>query len=162
MNDEERRFVENLYFDMYENLLIRAKVTFKDDFLAEEAVQDTFRVVCENVTKLMVHPNLNGYIAVTLSNITKQILTKHTKETAIAKRIIEYIDPDSEVCQLDVDIDLLYENLSEDKDFMLIKQYITEQCTILEFARKLGISADACAKRLQRARAHLKKYFEKL
>lgn len=162
MNDVERKFVEILYHDMYTKLLIRAKVSLKDDSLAEVAVQDTFRVVCENVSKLMVHPNPNGFVVITLKNIVKQILTTHTRDTAIIEKITEYIGPNAEVYNLDVDINLLYANLSENEDFILINQYITEQYTILEFAQKLGISVDACAKRLQRARTRLRKYFENL
>ena len=42
-------------------------------------------------------------------------------------------------------------------DFQLLKRVVLDGCTMLEAAKEYGISVEACKKRIQRLRTHLKK-----
>lgn len=56
-----------------------------------------------------------------------------------------------------LDVDLLFGNVSDSEDFQLLKRVALERCTIPELAQELGISVEACKKRVQRARQRLQK-----
>lgn len=159
MTDSEKKFVEELYREMAPKLIVRARASLGDRSLAEEVVQDTFRVVCENIASLIKHPNPNGWVTTTLKNILRQMAAKRAKDAATVKRLSE-LAGDLDAADDPPNIDLLYADLADNEDYKLLKCYVAERCTIRELARELGLSADACAKRLQRARERLKKYFE--
>ena len=54
-------------------------------------------------------------------------------------------------------VDLLFCDVSDSEDFRLLKQIALERCTILELSEELGVSVEACKKRVQRARKRLQK-----
>ena len=60
-------------------------------------------------------------------------------------------------CYDEVDVDVLYSNLLGDADYQLLKKVALEQKTLLEISCELGISVEACTKRVQRARKALRK-----
>ena len=57
------------------------------------------------------------------------------------------------------DPDLLYENLKDDEDYLLLKRLSEPGATIASVAAELGIGVSACSKRIQRARKRLRKFF---
>lgn len=56
-----------------------------------------------------------------------------------------------------LDVDVLFGDVSDSEDFRLLKRIALDQCTIVELAQDLGISVEACKKRVQRARKRLQK-----
>lgn len=56
-----------------------------------------------------------------------------------------------------VSVDLLFNDISGSEDFQLLKRIALDRCTILELAEELGVSVEACKKRVQRARKRLQK-----
>ena len=54
-------------------------------------------------------------------------------------------------------MDLLFNDISGSEDFQLLKRIALDRCTILELAEELGVSVEACKKRVQRARKRLQK-----
>ncbi len=46
LNNNQRRAIEELYNEMYYSLSAYARSALNDRSLAEEAVQDTFRIAC--------------------------------------------------------------------------------------------------------------------
>ena len=54
-------------------------------------------------------------------------------------------------------MDVLFGDVSDSEDFRLLKRLALEQYTIAELAQDLGISVEACKKRVQRARKRLQK-----
>ena len=49
-------------------------------------------------------------------------------------------------------VDLLFSNVAASEDFQLLKRIALDQCTMPELAHELGVSVEACKKRVQRAR----------
>lgn len=52
-------------------------------------------------------------------------------------------------------VDVLFGDVSDSEDFQLLKRIALDRCTMLEVAEDLGISVEACKKRVQRARKRL-------
>lgn len=52
-NTENNRIIEELYIDLYPKLLRYATNSLGDLHLAEEAVQETFRIACAKFVQLM-------------------------------------------------------------------------------------------------------------
>ena len=53
--------------------------------------------------------------------------------------------------------DVLFGDVSDSEDVRLLKRIALDQGTIVELAQDLGISVEACKKRVQRARKRLQK-----
>ena len=54
---DQERLLEELYREMYSVLLCYANAALKDKALAEEAVQDTFRIACAKADDLSASVN---------------------------------------------------------------------------------------------------------
>ena len=56
----------------------------------------------------------------------------------------------------DANVDLLYGDLLPEEDFRLLKRIVLERYSYLEAAEELGISLEACRKRVQRIKQRLR------
>ena len=56
-----------------------------------------------------------------------------------------------------VSVDVLFSDVSKSEDFQLLKRVALDHYTMPELAWELGISVEACKKRVQRARKRLQK-----
>lgn len=151
--------IETLYIKQYDILLTYATRILKDDTLAEEAVQETFRIACQKADVLHEQGNKEGWLVNTLkyviSNIEKVQFRANrslTNYTALLKQVQEKHD--------DIDLDILYKDIASSEEYTLIKEYILERKSIHELAEKRGISIAACKKRIQRARQALRRRIE--
>ena len=85
------------------------------------------------------------------------MLHNTVRSVASANRLTEKIKTVTEPVSSDTaDLRLLYGPLADREEFKLL-QSVSEGKTILELSRELGISMEACKKRVQRAREYLKK-----
>ena len=158
MNEIQRAFVEKLYLELAARLERYARSTLHDPQLAEEAVQDTFRVVCAKIDLVMRSTNPQGWVTNAMTLELKKIMASRARQADLMTRLAERASTDGSARD-EPDPDLLYSNLSDDEDYILLRRYAESGRTIAEFAKLLGISPGACAKRLQRARKRLEKYF---
>ena len=58
-------------------------------------------------------------------------------------------------------IDLFYSDIVDSPEYKLLKRIALDKYTILEAAQELGISVEACKKRVQRAKKKLRNHLEK-
>ena len=146
--------VETLYRRMFHTLDAYALRGMSDPSLAEEAVQDTFRVACEREDKLFASDNPEGW----LMNVLKNVIRSTRRERArLAETVLEVLDENGGAADVELDLDTLYGDLSDSEDFRLLKRIALDRCTILEAAEELGIPLETCKKRVQRARKRLQK-----
>lgn len=146
--------VETLYRRMFHTLYAYALRGMSDPSLAEEAVQDTFRVACEREDKLFASDNPEGW----LMNVLKNVIRSTRRERArLAETVLEVLDENGGAVDVELDLDTLYGDLSDSEDFRLLKRIALDRCTILEAAEELGIPLETCKKRVQRARKRLQK-----
>ena len=156
MNARQRLEIERLYFELFEQMRIYAVSALENEALAEEAVQETFRIACMKPEQLCDSPNPKGWLFNTLKYVIQN--TRKIRNRAI-NLLAEYtahleLSPKWSVDVIDPDI--LYEDVLNSEEYQLLKAYALEGKSLLELAQERGITLNACKKRLQRAKEMLK------
>lgn len=157
MNARQRLEIERLYFELFEQMRIYACSALENEALAEEAVQETFRIACMKPEQLCDCPNPKGWLFNTLKYVIQN--TRKIRNRA-SNLIAEYLTR-RETCRNwsedTMDPDLLYEDVSASEEYQLVRAFAVEGRSLLELAQERGISLNACKKRLQRAKETLKR-----
>ena len=156
MNARQRLKIERLYFELFEQMRIYANSALENEALAEEAVQETFRIACMKPEQLCDSPNPRGWLFNTLKYVIQN--TRRIRNRAI-NLLAEYtahreVSPGWKIDAIDPDI--LYEDVTKSEEYQLLKAFALEGRSLLELAQARGITLNACKKRLQRAREMLK------
>ena len=160
MDENQDRRLEKLYREMFHICFVYARNALEDESLAEESVQDTFRIACEKADNLFSSENPKGWIIKTLKNV---IHNMNKARANINKIIVDMmsVEENSYTASDEENLHLLYAGIVSDEDFALLKRISVDGYSMLEAADKLGITVDACKKRAQRARKKLKNFLEK-
>lgn len=140
---------------MYPTLYAYALRILKDHALAEEAIQDTFCIACAKREQALSNPKPRGWLMLTLKHVMQNMLRAQRKVQRLLFLTAGEEQP-AEAPEL-LDVDVLFGDVSDSEDFRLLKRIALDQCTIVELAQDLGISVEACKKRVQRARKRLQK-----
>lgn len=161
MDADQSVRIARLYLEMFNKLMIYARVGLDNEALAEEAVQETFRIACQKPEMLLESPNPQGWLVLTLRNTIRNIKSNQ----ASARRIIErYLVPQiTEISTLEdgVNLRVLYENIADTEEFKLLAEMAIEGKSHAEMAKARGISVNACKKRVQRAKEKLQQKIER-
>ena len=144
-----------MYREMYPTLYAYALRILKDHALAEEAIQDTFCIACAKREQALSNPKPRGWLMLTLKHVMQNMLRAQRKVQRLLFLTAGEEQP-AEAPEL-LDVDVLFGDVSDSEDFRLLKRIALDQCTIVELAQDLGISVEACKKRVQRARKRLQK-----
>lgn len=159
MEERYRKQIEDLYRKMYSLLFEYARSTLPNDSLAEEAVQDTFRVACQKPEALWESPNPEGWLVQTL----KYVVSNAVRSRAAAARLLkDYIHLRLNEISASEDLEEIetqYGDIAESEELKLLKEMALEGKSYLVMAQERGISVVACRKRMQRAREFLRKKF---
>ncbi len=161
MNPEDRNYLEQLYRETYPRLMIYASCALEGEALAEDAVQETFRIACAKLQILRASPNPMGWLMNTLKNV---IQNTRRSRAALSRLVVASLSQNGGVepaAPEEPNVDLLYADLQENDDFTLLKRLALEGRSISELSAELGISPEACRKRVQRARERLQKKMKK-
>lgn len=158
---EDKELLDGLYHELFRKLFAYAKALLHSDVLAEEAVQDTFRIACEKIDKMTGSGNPAGWLVTTLKNVisntqkSRQSLYYYMTHTVSFDDILDIGQSDAE------NIDMLYQGLVSEEDFALLKCIVLKKYSYLEAAQQFGISVEACKKRVQRIKKRLCKDLKK-
>lgn len=149
--------IEQLYREMYEVLYAYAKKALENPSLADESVQETFCIVCAKKEELLRSSNPKGWIMKTLKYVIQ-----NTRRQRIKLKKLAILSLNSEESSLlttydEENVDVLYGDESPREDFQLFKLIALKDYTMKEAADEFGISVEACKKRVQRMRKHLRK-----
>ena len=156
MTAEEHKYIEKIYLELYDFLLSYAISFLKDPDVAEEALQETFRVVCTKPEEMLSSPNPKGWIIKTLKNTMFNIRRTRANGTRL---LADYAacNQDSACSQDQLPLEVTYENVARTEEFQLLKEMAVDGSSHQEMARKRGISVNACKKRVQRAKELLRR-----
>lgn len=157
---EESEYIDRLYRDMFHSLHAYAYGILGNQHLAEESVQETFRVACDKPKELIACPKPKGWLVKTLKNVIRNAERKRDMlEKYIATlepaNLDQLVSPDC-----GDDVDLMYSDLVSPAEFYLLKRVDIEGYTMLEMAEELGIHVETCKKRAQRAREKMRQQLE--
>ena len=153
MTEEQSKIIERLYLEMYDMLYHYANASLKNPMLAEEAVQETFRIACSKPDDFAGAPNPKGWLVNTIRNITRNMLRKQAGADGLIEQLAVH---QTAITRHELPLNILYGSLAETKDFQLLED-LSEGTPIRELAQRAGITEASCRKRIQRARARLKK-----
>ncbi|NCB50273.1 MAG: sigma-70 family RNA polymerase sigma factor [Clostridia bacterium] len=156
LNEKQKRDIEQLYYEMYYPLSAYAQSALSDRSLAEEAVQDAFRIACTKADELISSPNPKGWLTLTLKNVIKNMIRSRARLNRIVVASLDVEKNALGTMTDETNIDFLYSNLIGREDYELLKNIILKKKSMLEAALELGISVEACKKRVQRAKKKLK------
>lgn len=157
MTKEEREKIEKLYLEMYDLLLSYSLSSLQNEGLAEEAVQETFRIVCMKPEALFGSPNPKGWLLNTLKYTISNITRSRTAATRLMAVYMTSQDPDLLVSEDGMPLEVMYEDIASTDEFQLIREMAIEGRSHLEMAKTRGITVAACKKRVQRAKEYLRK-----
>lgn len=152
-----REEIERLYLQMFSLLFEYARSTLPNNALAEEAVQETFRIACQKPEALCASPNPEGWLVNTLKNV----ICNMERSRNIAKRILRgyFAVHITELTATNdrVGVEILYDDIADTEEFKLLKEMAIDGRSYLEMAESRNISIDTCRKRVQRAKEKLRK-----
>lgn len=155
MNEEHSQMIEQLYTEMYRALMAYAR-TMLEEPLAEEAVQETFRIACQRADVLAQSENRKGWIMVTLRNTINNIRRgQQSARQTLTKFLMSQVT-DVSFKEDRVSLDVMYENVADLEEFKLLKEMAIDGKSHLEMANARGITVAACKKRVQRAKEFLR------
>lgn len=157
MDESQRQWIEQLYVKMYEKLLAYASSIFKEGGLAEEAVQETFRIACQKSDQLCDSENPKGWLVNTLKFTMRNM--KRSRESG-QQLLSRYLALQTETVAFSEDkvrLEVMYEDVADLEEFKLVKEMAVDGRSHLEMAQTRGISVVACKKRMQRAKEILRK-----
>ena len=156
MTSDQRKRIEEFYLEMYDRLFIYARSALDNESLAEEAIQETFRIVCMKPEDLLSSPNPKGWIVNTLKYTIQNMKRSRDKANVL---LTQYLAANSSVAFSEdrISLEVTYENVARSEEFQLIKEMAVDGKSHLEMAQSRGISVDACKKRVQRAKEFLRR-----
>lgn len=157
VNEKQSEFIETMYRQMYPQLLNYSYNAFQNYSMAQEAVNEAFRIACEKPDEFMNSPNPKGWITLTLKYAIKNILRNKVRiqKTMFASISAGQAEPATSRDDA-VSLDAMYSNIIDPEDYRLLKLVILERWSLLEAAEEFGISLEACKKRVQRAKKKMK------
>lgn len=154
---EQCKRIEAFYLDMYDLLLIYARNSLDNESLAEEAIQETFRIVCTKPEDLLSSPNPKGWIVNALKYTIQNMKRSRDKANALLTQYLASNGGGGGVSEDRISLEVTYENVAHSEEFQLIKEMAVEGKSHLEMAQSRGISVAACKKRVQRAKEFLRR-----
>ena len=161
MDEKYSREIERLYLLMYEQLCIYARCTMGNDSLAEEAVQETFRIACQKPEAVCGSVKPEGWLINTLKYVMSNMERSRMTANRILKQYVLSQADDLTISEDGVKLEILYGSIADMDEFKLIKEMAVDGRSQLEMAQARQISLDACKKRVQRAKEKLRKKIHK-
>lgn len=152
-----RKEIEQLYLQMYAMLFEYARASLSSDALAEEAVQDTFHIVCQKPEDVFGSPNPEGWVFNTLKNVIRNTLRSQNIARRILLNYFASSAQDISVSHDRVGLEVLYDDVADLEEFQMVKGMVLDGKSYLELSQELGISIVTCRKRMQRAKEILRK-----
>lgn len=158
--------ITRLYYEMHQMLFSYANNALKDRSLAEEAVQDTFRIACSKPDVLLTSPNPKGWLTITLKYVIENIRRSRARWTKFAARLITMAEANTDLIftlpdEESIALEAICTKVLDAEEFRLLKRVVQDKLTMAEAAQEFNINVEACKKRIQRAKMKLKNYLQK-
>ena len=151
MKDEQLKRFHSLYQELYQTLLQIAFFYLQSRSLAEEVVQEAFRVAAEKIDDLLSSPNPSGWLALATRNTAKNLLRQERAYQRLLMKAAAL--PEENYFEIDdfLSLETMRENLTNTEEYQLLKLFVYEGLSTPEVAERLGITVNACRIRKSRA-----------
>ena len=146
-------FIAGLYRALYEKLFRIAYRMLGDTEQAGDAVQDVFLQVVFHRSKLMEHPNPEGWLVITLKNNIY-----NERRRSMAHQIVP-LDDAAPVAEAEPEtpLEMLLPQKLPQADREILFWRFVQDLDYREIADRLGISESSCRSRLSRAISRCRK-----
>lgn len=148
--------ISKLYMEMYGRMFAYALSILQDSGLAEEAVQDSFCILCAKADEALAKENPNGWLMRTLQNVIRNMKRQRAAMNRLIMTSLRMENLKEALVYDEEDVDLLYGDVAGRSDFKLLKRIVLDNYSMLEAADEFGITVEACKKRVQRIKKLLK------
>ncbi len=145
--------LELLYRREYKHMYRIACAFLNNQDLSLDAVQETFRIACEKSSELASSSSVEAWLVKTLRNVIGNIYKQRKK----LLWLIEPLCETSGVTEMELSVRTEYYGTLDSKSLELLIWIYCEGISYCEAATRLGISLNACKKRIQRAKEQLRK-----
>lgn len=155
LSQQQKTQISQLYAEYFVLLLCYAEGVLRDHDVAEEAVQETFRIACTKASQLLSSENPGGW----LMNALKNTLHNQKRFFARLHRALPIVPFDEAFLGETAppeDLELTISTLLTPEEYRLYRRLIAGGEPVLRVAEDLGISVSACKKRAQRVREKLR------
>ena len=151
LREDEREFLSKLFHSEFENMAKIANIRLCNLYEAQDAVQETFLAAQNNIEKIMQSENPQGWLMNALKySVKQQWRTKMRFE--LLQQEIKFNTTDT-ISEGSDDFEL-WRVLSKD-EYETLRMIYIEGYTRREVADILGITYEACKKRVQSAKRKL-------
>ena len=145
---EQAAAIEALFRENFEPLYRCANRMLRSPPLAEEAVQEAFLIAVTKFEEMQASGNPTGWLYRTVCNVVQNQRRARQRGSELLLRLLSEQETHTD--------EGVFSDLTEDEDFRLIRRVTLEGYSVRETAEALGISVEACKKRIQRAKARLR------
>ena len=120
MHEQYMYEITEKYTELYTMLLTYAVYKLKNESLAEEAVQETFRIACQKADAFYDSKNRNGWLVKTLKNVISNTQRKQFRAHTYS---MDLVVPQEDFSQItdNIDLDVLYSIHPPQRVNMLLK-----------------------------------------
>lgn len=159
MTPEESKFLSDFYHENHSKLFIHACAILHQRSLAEVAVQEAYRIACQNFDRMSKSEHPVGWMKKVVEHTALHILRDQKRNKTLFLPFEELsqgkepADPGKSAFELK---ERCLKAVSE-KDFDFFMRIAMNGYGFTEEADRLGISMGACYKRFERIRAKLQK-----
>ena len=159
LTSREREYLHGLYTQHSPALrFYLGRLGFRGDG-AEDWLQDTFLIALRRIDALRASPDPGAY----LLGILRNVIGYHLRGMKYAEGMAERLRAESEEegRRDELEPETLYRGLISDGELRLLLGFYLEGRSQKELAEELGIELNACKKRIQRAKEHLRAALER-
>jgi RNA polymerase sigma-70 factor (ECF subfamily) len=159
MTPEESKLLSEFYHENHSKLFIHACAILRQRSLAEIAVQEAYRIACQNFDRMSKSENPVGWMKKVVEHTALHILRDQKRNKTLFLPL-EKLSPGKEPVAPSQSAIELKERCLEavsQEDFDFFMRIAVNGYSFIEEADRLGISLGACYKRFERIRTKLKK-----
>ena len=162
LESEEQAFFQELYQNNYGALFGYAYHLGIGREAAEDYVQDAFLTALRHIEDVKSSPNPRGYLQQVLKNVIGYQLRCMRYAVNLRKKLQEREPPlaPEEPVGDHLPPEMLFSGAVSDEELRLLIRFYLEGWSQKELAGELGISLNACKKRIQRAKERLRRALE--
>lgn len=151
MDESQSAFLERMFMENYSDLETFAYRFFKNQELAQDAVQETFLIAQIKIDQLMACPVPRGWLFNTLKNVNGNVYKQRQRlEDMVQEEDYDAAEP------MELSVLTEYQGAIPTEDLQLLIWIYCDEDTYTDVAERLSISLAACKKRVQRAKSKLK------
>lgn len=157
LNKEEQEFFYGLYKDHYKALFVCAYQLGIGREAAEDYVQDAFTMAIRHIDDIKINRNPRRYLKQALKNVIGYQFRSLRYAIKLQKRLQDELGySQDEYFADELQLETMYRGAIDDEELNLLLRFYLDGWSQKDLAEEMGISENACKKRIRRAKDHLR------